>query len=176
MPKTKTAAGKASKKLSVKGKSLKAKSIKKTAPAEGGMKDKKRHYKPGTVALREIKKYQKAMTMMLPRAPFQRLVKSISQSYDTDLRFQSQALLALQEAAEAYVVSLFEDTQLCAIHAKRQTIMKKDMELARRIRGDRNFDFRDTQPKTGDEVYLQLPYSNNKEQMDLLRKQVAQME
>ena len=177
MPKTKTAAGKASKKMSVKGKSLKSKAIKKTAPAEGGMKDKaKRHYKPGTVALREIKKYQKAMNMLLPRAPFQRLVRSITMSLDPDLRFQSQSLLALQEAAEAYVVSLFEDTNLCAIHAKRMTIQKKDMELARRIRGDRHYDFRDTQPKTGDEVFLQLPYSNNKDKMDMLRKQVAQME
>ena len=88
MPKTKAAAGKASKKMPVKGKSLKAKSIKKTAPAEGGMKDKaKRHYKPGTVALREIKKYQKAMNMLLPRAPFQRLVRSITMSLDPDLRF-----------------------------------------------------------------------------------------
>lgn len=177
MPKTKTAAGKASKKMSVKGKSMKAKAVKKTAPAEGGMKDKRKvHYKAGTVALREIKRYQKSMNMMLPRAPFQRLVRSITQHIDPDLRFQSTTLVALQEAAEAYVVSLFEDTNLCAIHAKRTTIQKKDMELARRIRGDRHFDFRDTQPKTGDEVFLQLPYDNNKEKMDMLRKQVAQMD
>ena len=158
MPKTKTAAGKASKntkKMSVKGKMNKPKTVKKTAPAEGGMKDKaKRHYKPGTVALREIKRYQKSKDMLLPRAPFQRLVRQISSAYDPDLRFQSQSLVALQEAAEAYVVSLFEDTNLCAIHAKRMTIMKKDMALARRIRGDRHMDFRDTQPKTGDEVFL----------------------
>jgi hypothetical protein len=73
-------------------------------------------------------------------------------------------------------VSLFEDTNLCAIHAKRLTIQKKDMELARRIRGDRHYDFRDTQPKTGDEVFLQLPYSNDKEKLQMLKKQVAQME
>ena len=109
------------------------------------MKDRKKpHYKPGTVALREIKRYQKSMSMLLPRAPFQRLVRSISQVYDSDLRFQSQSLVALQEAAEAYIVSLFEDTNLCAIHAKRLTIQKKDMDLARRIRGDRHIDFRDT--------------------------------
>ena len=143
--------------------------MKKTAPAEGGMKDKaKRHYKPGTVALREIKRYQKSMNMMLPRAPFQRLVRSISSAYDPDLRFQSQSLQALQEAAEAYIVSLFEDTNLCAIHAKRLTIQKKDMDLARRIRGDRHWDFRDTQPKTGDEVFLSLPYSNDKEKLSML--------
>ena len=177
MPKTKTAAGKASKKMSVKGKSMKSKGIKKTAPAEGGMKDKaKRRYKPGTVALREIKRYQQSMSMMLPRASFQRLVRSITGAIDPDLRFQSQSLLALQEAAEAYIVSLFEDTNLCAIHAKRNTIQKKDMELARRIRGDRHFDFRDTLPKTGDEIFLQLPYSNDKEKMEMLRRQVAQMD
>ena len=73
-------------------------------------------------------------------------------------------------------MSLFEDTNLCAIHAKRLTIQKKDMELARRIRGDRHFDYRDTQPKTGDEVFLQLPYKDEKEKMLLLRKQVAQMD
>ena len=58
--------------------------------------------------------------------------------YKSDLRFQSQAVLALQEAAEAYMVGLFEDTNLCAIHAKRVTIMPKDIQLARRIRGERN--------------------------------------
>ena len=72
-----------------------------------------------------------------------RLVKIISEETDHQLRFQSQAIQALQEATEAYIVGLFEDTNLCAIHAKRQTVMKKDMELARRIRGDRNFDFVD---------------------------------
>ena len=110
MPKTKTAAGKASKKMSVKGN--KTKMVKKTAPAEGGVKEKRKvHYKPGTVALREIKRYQKSLNMLIPRAPFQRLVRSIATSHDPDLRFQSQSLQALQEAAEAYVVSLFEDTK-----------------------------------------------------------------
>ena len=56
----------------------------------------------------------------------------------TDLRFQGSAVLALQEAAEAYLVGLFEDTNLCAIHAKRVTIMPKDIQLARRIRGERS--------------------------------------
>ena len=97
--------------------------------------------------------------------------------FDHSLRFQSQALQALQEASEAYIVGLFEDTNLCAIHAKRVTVQKKDMDLARRIRGDRNFDFRDMQPKTGDEVFLQLPYTTrNQEKMGLLRQQVAAME
>ena len=122
----------------------KVKSNKKTAPAEGGIKEaKKRRYKPGTLAFREIKKYQRSTDMLLPRAPFQRLVRSICESVDHELRFRAEALVALQEATEAYLVGLFEDTNLCAIHAKRQTVMQKDMKLARRIRGDRFWDHRD---------------------------------
>ena len=68
--------------------------------------------------------------------PFQRVVREIAGEFKSDLRFQSQAVLALQEAAEAYLVGLFEDTNLCAIHAKRVTIMPKDMQLTRRIRGE----------------------------------------
>merc|ERR1719361_1528764 len=110
--------------------------------------------------------------MLLPRAPFQRLVRKITMDMDHNLRFQSQALQALQEASEAYVVGLFEDTNLCAIHAKRVTVQKKDMDLARRIRGDRNTDYRDMQPKSGDEVFLQLPWSRSRDQsaMNQLRK------
>lgn len=76
--------------------------------------------------------------MLIKKLPFQRLVREIAQAYKSDLKFQTQAVLALQEAAEAYLVGLFEDTNLCAIHAKRITIMSKDMQLARRIRGDCN--------------------------------------
>ena len=68
--------------------------------------------------------------------PFQKLIREIAGEFKSDLRFQSQAILALQEASEAYLVGLFEDTNLCAIHAKRVTIMPKDMQLARRIRGE----------------------------------------
>ncbi|RVW50333.1 histone H3.3 [Vitis vinifera] len=92
----------------------------------------------GTVALREIRKYQKSTELLIRKLPFQRLVREIAQDFKTDLRFQSHAVLALQEAAEAYLVGLFEDTNLCAIHAKRVTIMPKDIQLARRIRGERN--------------------------------------
>jgi histone H3 len=94
-------------------------------------------YRPGTVALREIRKYQKSTDLLIRKLPFQRLVREIAQDFRNDLRFQSTAILALQEAAEAYLVSLFEDTNLCAIHAKRITIMPKDLMLARRIRGER---------------------------------------
>jgi histone H3 len=94
-------------------------------------------YRPGTVALREIRRYQKSSDLLLRKLPFQRLVREIAQQFHEDLRFQSTAILALQEAAEAYLVSLFEDTNLVAIHAKRVTIMPKDIQLARRIRGER---------------------------------------
>ncbi len=96
-----------------------------------------RRYRPGTVALREIRKYQKSTELLIRKLPFQRLVREIAQDFKTDLRFQSSAVLALQEAAEAYLVGLFEDTNLAAIHAKRVTIMPKDIQLARRIRGER---------------------------------------
>lgn len=145
---------------------------KKTAPAEGGMKRNMR-FRPGTVALREIKRYQKNTHLLLLKAPFQRFVRSICEGIDAQLRFQSQALLAVQEAAEMYLIGLFEDSNLCAIHANRQTVMKKDMELARRIRGERFHDHRDMQPKNGDEVFYQLPYFNEKEQMNHLRKVLA---
>lgn len=183
MPKTKVAAqaNKAtdnSAKLSGKAKASKA--IKKTGPAAGGVKNtegqkerKARRNKAGTVALREIKRYQKSNDLLLPRAPFMRLVKSIAEDMDHQLRFQSQSIQALQEATEAYIVGLFEDTNLCAIHAKRQTVYKKDMELARRIRGDRNFDFVDRQPKTGDEHFMSLPYTNMKESSSQLKNHVA---
>ncbi|KAL9311849.1 putative transcription factor Hap3/NF-YB family [Arabidopsis thaliana] len=84
-----------------------------------------------------IRKYQKSTELLIRKLPFQRLVREIAQDFKTDLRFQSHAVLALQEAAEAYLVGLFEDTNLCAIHAKRVTIMPKDVQLARRIRGER---------------------------------------
>lgn len=94
-------------------------------------------YRPGTVALREIRKYQKSTELLIRKLPFQRLVREISRDLRSDLRFQTSALLALQEACEAYIVGLFEDTNLCCIHSKRVTIQPKDMQLARRIRGER---------------------------------------
>ena len=146
---------------------------KKTAPADGGVKEaKKRRFRPGTVALREIKRYQKQTSNLLPRAPFHRLVRQICRDIDPDLRFQSQALYALQEAAEAYLTGVFEDANLCAIHAKRVTLMKKDMELARRIRGDANSDFRDLNEKDGTEVFYELPYRNAQEGMKQLQQQL----
>ncbi|KAJ7179535.1 histone 3 [Mycena filopes] len=112
-------------------------SAKKTAAAAGGVK-KPHRFRPGTVALREIRRYQKSTELLIRKLPFQRLVREIAQDFKTDLRFQSSAVMALQEAAEAYLVSLFEDTNLAAIHAKRVTIQPKDLALARRLRGERS--------------------------------------
>ncbi|KAJ7068365.1 histone H3 [Mycena amicta] len=102
----------------------------------------KKRFRPGTVALREIRKYQKSTDLLLRKLPFARLVREIASEMTTDynnhlsdLRWQSSALLALQEATEAYLVHLFEDANLCAIHAKRVTLMQRDIQLARRIRG-----------------------------------------
>lgn len=115
---------------------LSTKAAKKTGMMAGGLK-KPHRYRPGTVALREIRKYQKSTELLIRKLPFQRLVREIAQDFKTELRFQSSAIGALQEAAEAYLVGLFEDVNLCAIHAKRVTIMVKDIQLARRIRGEK---------------------------------------
>ncbi|KAJ6541646.1 histone-fold-containing protein [Mycena capillaripes] len=120
-------------------KQLATKAARKTAQpgATGGVK-KPHRFRPGTVALREIRRYQKSTELLIRKLPFQRLVREIAQDFKTDLRFQSSAVMALQEAAEAYLVSLFEDTNLAAIHAKRVTIQPKDLALARRLRGERS--------------------------------------
>ncbi|KAG6336840.1 hypothetical protein ID866_2236 [Astraeus odoratus] len=115
--------------------------------SDAGQEDgqrKKRRYRPGTLALREIRKYQRSTDLLLRRLPFARVVREIAldmmtdtnfQMGDSGLRWQSSAILALQEATEAFLVHLFEDANLCAIHAKRVTIMQRDIQLARRIRG-----------------------------------------
>ena len=110
---------------------------------KGGVK-KRYRYRPGTVALKQIRQYQKSTELLIRKLPFQRLVWEIAGDSEIitsplcgKVRFQSAAIMALQEAAEAYLVGLFEDTNLCAIHAKRVTIMPKDIQLARRICGER---------------------------------------
>ena len=113
------------------------KQAKKVSASTGGVK-KPHRFRPGTVALREIRRFQKSTELLIRKLPFQRLVREIASEFKNDLRFQSSAVLALQEASESYLVGLFEDTNLCAIHAKRVTIMPKDMQLARRIRGERS--------------------------------------
>jgi len=111
----------------------------KAVPSVGGVK-KPHRFRPGSVALREIRKYQKSTELLIRKLPFQRLVREVAKNFTVDggdLRFESHALMAIQEVAEAYMTKLFEDTNLCAIHAKRVTIMPKDIQLARRIRGER---------------------------------------
>ena len=93
---------------------------------------------PGTVALREIRRYQKSTDLLIRKLPFQRLCREIAQDFKKNLRFQGSSVLALQEAAEAYLVGLDEDANLCALHAKRVTIMPKDIQMARRIRGEKS--------------------------------------
>jgi histone H3 len=94
-------------------------------------------YRPGTVALREIRRYQKSTDLLLRKEPFRRLVLEIAQDFKSDARYQPTSILAMQEATEAYNVGLFEDGNICAIHAKRVTVMPKDVQLARRLRGER---------------------------------------
>ena len=104
---------------------------------EAGKVKKPRRYWPGTVALCKIRRYQKSTELLIRKLPFSRLVREIAQEVGkTDMHFQGSTIICLQEAAEAYMVSLLEDANLCAIHAKRVTIMPKDVQLARRIRGE----------------------------------------
>lgn len=107
------------------------------APPGGGPP---KRYRPSTNALREIRRYQKSTDLLMAKLPFSRLVREIAFNVaplhlHANMRWQSQAIQALQEAAEAFLVHLFEDTNLCALHAKRVTIMQKDIQLARRLRG-----------------------------------------
>eukprot|EP00730_Choanoeca_flexa_P007078 TRINITY_DN12275_c1_g9_i2.p1 TRINITY_DN12275_c1_g9~~TRINITY_DN12275_c1_g9_i2.p1 ORF type:complete len:173 (+),score=19.65 TRINITY_DN12275_c1_g9_i2:204-722(+) len=152
-------------------KKLATKAARKRALNDGGGVKKARRFRPGTVALREIRRFQRSTELLLRKLPFQRLVREIAQAFKTDLRFQPTAIAALQEvrpfiidvglaacdighdccgcliferltqytiqATEAYLVGLFEDANLCAIHGKRVTIMPRDVQLARRMRGER---------------------------------------
>ena len=105
----------------------------------GGVK-KPHRYRPGTVALREIRRYQKSTELLIAKAPFWRLCREImvkDLGKDNGWRMTLSSVMAQQEATEAYLVGLFEDTNMCAIHAKRVTIFPKDIQLARRIRGER---------------------------------------
>ena len=112
---------------------------KKLPASQQGQQKKPHRYHPGTVALQEIWRYQKSTELLIRKLPFQRLVRELAQDLGKmNVRFQSGAIMALQEALEAYLVGLLEDANLCAVHAKRVTIMPKDIQLARRIRGERN--------------------------------------
>ena len=170
MPKAKNAGKKipSKAKTMVSSKKNITKSGSKGASTASQVEKRKIRFKPGTVALREIRRYQKSTDMLIPRAPFQRLVRDICRGIDNELRFQANALVALQEASEAYLVGVLEDAGTCALHAKRVTVMKADMQLARRMRGDANHDYRDLVEKTGDEDFISLPYRDEKNGMKLL--------
>ena len=102
-----------------------------------GRRIKPHRYRAGTVALKDIRHYQGSTALLIRKLPFQRVVREITQDIKTDLRFQSAEVLCLQEATEAYLVGLLDDANLCAIHARRVIIMPKDIQLARRIQGER---------------------------------------
>ena len=124
--------------ISSKGNKSGSKKAKKAAGSSSSSGVKKPFkFRPGTVALREIKRYQKGTELLLRKLPFQRLVREIAAGGKEGLRFQASAVLAMQEATEAHMVNLFADTCLCAIHGRRVTIMPKDIQLARRLRGER---------------------------------------
>ena len=115
-------------------KQLATKGAQKPATNVGGVK-KPHHYRPGTVALPKICRYQKYTELLIRKAPFQRLVREIAEDFKKKVRFAYTSVLALQESSDAYLVDLFEDINLCVIHGKCVTIMTKDIHLARRIRG-----------------------------------------
>jgi len=102
-----------------------------------GFVKKPHRFRAGSVALREIRHFQKSSQLLFRKAAFGRLIREIGQDYKTDLRFQTAALTGLQQATEAYLVGLFADSNLCALHAKRGTILPKDFQLARRLRRER---------------------------------------
>jgi len=110
---------------------------KKSSDASKQAAIKKQRRRMGTVVLKEIRKYQKSTELLIAKGPFQRIVREIARADAKEIRFSSQGLLALQEAAETYMTSVFEDAFLLTLHAKRQTLMPKDLQLARRIRGER---------------------------------------
>ncbi len=131
--------------------------------AAGGVKRARHRYRPGTVALREIRKYQKSTELLIRKAPFARLARELTAEYTAVIgHYHAAALSALQESSEQYLIvsilclaillqiaqfrvvvaltllqGLMGDSNLCAIHSKRVTILPKDMQLARRIRGER---------------------------------------
>lgn len=109
----------------------------KSAPAPVHASAKARRWRPGTVALREIRKYQNSVEMLIRKAPFQRLVREVMQQTKDSLRMSRSSVEAIQEATESYMTSLFADANLCTLHAKRVTLMGSDLKLARRLRGER---------------------------------------
>ena len=121
--------------VSKSSKSVVAKKAKATKAPAGAKKT--HRFRPGTVALRQIRKLQKGTELLIQKAPFQRLVRATAAEHKDGLRFAASALAALQESTESYVIGLLADSNLCALHAKRVTAMPADLHLARRLRGER---------------------------------------
>ncbi len=96
-----------------------------------------RRWRPGTLALKEIRKYQKSTNLVISKAAMERTIRELCDEYVKDIRWSNAAVMAIHHATENYCTKLFEDVNICAIHAKRETIMPKDIQLARRIRGER---------------------------------------
>lgn len=116
-------------------KQLAAKSARKTTlPTSQGV-SKKPRYKAGTVALKEIRRYQNSTDLLIRKLPFQRFVRNIAQQYKADARFQAPALACLHESLEAYLTGVFEDANACAVHARRVTVLPRDLYLVDKIRG-----------------------------------------
>ena len=109
----------------------------KKAKAKQGKVGKKFRWHPGTCALRQIKRYQKTTNVLCRKAPFQRMIRELATSHKEGLRWQASAVMALQEATDSYVTGLLSDSNLCALHGKRVTLMARDLALARRLRGER---------------------------------------
>lgn len=127
--------------------------------ARGGVK-KTHRFRPGTVALRDIRKYQKSVDLLMRKAPFQRLVREVTQQIHPDLRFERGAIAALQEAVEAYLISLFGHTQIIAIRCKRVTIMPQDMAVVRYIRGEApNLDLLSAAPLPPKPAFAATPFT-----------------
>jgi histone H3 len=136
LPSTKRKARKPRKSKDTEASKRKPRKSRKLPPGVGGVR-KPHRWLPGTVALRQIKTFQKSVETLIPRLSFQRLIREIAQDFRPDLRFQAAALDALQEAAEAYLVGIFERSNLCAFHCKRVTIMDKDVQLVRRFEANK---------------------------------------
>jgi histone H3/H4 len=104
-----------------------------SAPGVGGMKIKRRA-RPGAKALREIKKFQETAELLIPRAPFDRLIRElIRYEIKPDIHFTRSAYVALQEATEAYLVRLFESAYDITMHIKHTTLTVRDLRLAKKI-------------------------------------------
>ncbi|KAL0265990.1 UNVERIFIED_CONTAM: hypothetical protein PYX00_011707 [Menopon gallinae] len=116
-------------------KQIASKAARKTSQPTPQTATKRTHYKPGTLALKEIRRYQNSTELLIRKLPFQRLVRNIAQQYKADVRFQGSALACVQESLETFLTYYFEMASACAVHARRVTILKRDLSLVDKIRG-----------------------------------------